>query len=591
MCVDHGPDLEEEPPRPGVPVPDVSLGGDKKGVTWHVISTHREVEEAPYFCRVCPARFVTARVWRKHTSQASHRAKLILRPEQAATALGQGGPSVRFEGPESEAVQMDRGYSEKYWMLVSQASATKPLETDDEDDDEAPSLTPSNRSTPSPAKLEQRPDRGELSYKAEERPVSAAKVSDKSAPKTEKTEKSGYAAKVSGKATPKVEKPGKSVSAAKLSGGSTSKAEKSEMSVAKISGKSTHKAEKPEKSVAMVSDKSTPKAEKSEMSVAKVSDKATPKAEKSEMSVAKVSDKATPKAEKSRMSVTKVSDKATPKAEKSGMSVTKVSDKATPKAEKPEKSVAKVSDKSAPRPEKKSSDRDAAHSSHKSEKQDVSTSRHGSPSPADDVIVLAPSDEETDPGLQSDWQEELDYGEDQDWEPGRCPQDTKTMGGLRGTGPTVPDGSSDKENWAESSPLSSRTGPTLLPVPVEPTPSTSREPTLPTRQEPDPLTGMTTSHPLFAVGPDWPQQLGKAAGEAFAEGLRVALKPLEEESKRQTAALEQLAKDEKKTAEALQAVLKALSNKEHRRDEGGKTKRSRSRSRSRSRQGKRSRRH
>ena len=328
--------------------------GDKKGVTWHVISTHREVEEAPYFCRVCPARFVTARVWRKHTSQASHRAKLILRPEQAATALGQGGLSVRFEGPESEAVQMDRGYSEKYWMLVSQASATKPLETDDEDDDEAPSLTPSNRSTPSPAKLEQRPDRGDLSYKAEERPVSAAKVSDKS----------------------------------------------------------------------------TPKAEKSEMSVAKVSDKATPKAEKSEMSVAKVSDKATPKAEKSRMSVTKVSDKATPKAEKSGMSVTKVSDKATPKSEKPEKSVAKVSDKSAPRPEKKSSDRDAAHSSHKLEKQDVSTSRHGSPSPADDVIVLAPSDEETDPGLQSDWQEELDYGEDQDWEPGMCPQDTKTMGGA-----------------------------------------------------------------------------------------------------------------------------------------------------------------
>ena len=377
--------------------------GDKKGVTWHVISTHREVEEAPYFCRVCPARFVTARVWRKHTSQASHRAKLILRPEQAATALGQGGLSVRFEGPESEAVQMDRGYSEKYWMLVSQASATKPLETDDEDDDEAPSPTPSNRSTPSPAKLKQRPDRGELSHKAEERPVSATKVSDKS----------------------------------------------------------------------------------------------------------------------------------------------------------------------APRPEKKSSDRDAAHSTHKSEKQDVGTSRHGSPSPADDVIVLAPSDEETDPGLQSDWQEELDYGEDQDWEPGMCPQDTKTMGGLRGTGPTVPDGSSDKENWAESSPLSSRTGPTLLPVPVEPTPSTSREPTLPTRQEPDPLTGMTTSHPLFAVGPDWPQQLGKAAGEAFAEGLRVALKPLEEESKRQTAALEKLAKDEKKTAEALQAVLKALSNKEHRRDEGG----------------------
>ena len=537
--------------------------GDKKGVTWHVISTHREVEEAPYFCRVCPARFVTARVWRKHTSQASHRAKLILRPEQAATALGQGGPSVRFEGPESEAVQMDKGYSEKYWMLVSQASATKPLETDDEDEDEAPSPTPSNRSTPSPAELKQRPDSGELSHKAEGRPVSAAKVSDKSAPKTEKPEKSLYAAKVSdkstsgaekpeksvyaarvsGKATPQVEKPGKSVSAAKLSGRSIPKAEKSEMSVARVSGKSTPKAEKPEKSVTKVSDKSTPKAEKSEKSVAKVSDKSTPKAEKSEMSVAKVSDKATPKAEK---------------------------------------------------PEKKSSDRNAAHSSHKSEKHGVSTSRHGSPSPADDVIVLAPSDEETDPGLQSDWQEELDYGEDQDWEPGMCPQDTNTMGGLRGTGPTVPEGSSDKErgspvsmNWAESSPLSSRTGPTLLPVPVEPTPSTSSEPTLSTSQEPDPLTGITTSHPLFAVAPDWPQQLGKAAGEALAEGLRVALKPLEEESKRQTAALEKLAKDEKKTAEALQAVLKALSHKDHRRDEGSKTKRSRSRSR----QGKRSSRH
>ena len=75
---------------------------------------------------------------------------------------------------------------------------------------------------------------------------------------------------------------------------------------------------------------------------------------------------------------------------------------------------------------------------------------------------------------------------------------------------------------------------------------------------------MTTSHPLFAVAPDWPQHLGKAAGEAFAEGLRVALKPLVEESKRQTEALEKLAKDEKKTAEALEAFLKALSHKDHR---------------------------
>ena len=495
--------------------------GDKKGITWHVISTHREVEEAPYFYRVCPARFVTARVWRKHTSQASHRAKLILWLEQVASALGQGGPSVRFEGPESEAVQMDKEYSEKYWMLVSQASATKLLETDDEDEDEAPSPAPSNRSTPSPAELNQRPDSGELSHKAEDRPVSAAKVSGKSAPKAEKPEKSVYAAKVSGKSTPKVEKPEKSVSAAK------------------VSVRLIPKAEKPEKSV----------------SAAKVSGRSTPKAEKPEKSVAKVSDKS------------------------------------TPKAEKPEKSVAKVSDKSTPRPEKKSSDRDAAHSSHKSEKQGISTSQHESPSPADDVIVLAPSDEETDPGLQSDWQEELDYGEDQDWEPGMCPQDsTKTMGGLRGTGPTVPEGSSDKErgspvstNWAESSPLSSLTEPTLLPVPVEPTPSTSRESTLPTSQEPNPSTGMTTSHPLFSVAPEWSQQLGKAAGEAFAEGLRVALKPLEEESKRQTAALEKLAKDEKNTAEALQAVLKALSHKDHRRDGGGKTKRSRSRQRKRSR--------
>ena len=30
VCVDHGPDLEEEPPRPGVPVPDVSLGGGQE---------------------------------------------------------------------------------------------------------------------------------------------------------------------------------------------------------------------------------------------------------------------------------------------------------------------------------------------------------------------------------------------------------------------------------------------------------------------------------------------------------------------------------------------------------------------------------
>ena len=79
---------------------------------------------------------------------------------------------------------------------------------------------------------------------------------------------------------------------------------------------------------------------------------------------------------------------------------------------------------------------------------------------------------------------------------------------------------------------------------------------------PSPLRN-TTSHKLFSVAPDWSQQLGKASSEAFAEGLRVALKPLEEGTQCQTKALENLAKEVKKTARVLRSILKALPGNYH----------------------------
>ena len=106
-------------------------------------------------------------------------------------------------------------------MLVSQASATKLLETYDANEEEAPSLLPSHPSTPSPAELNQGPDNGKSSHKPE-KPVSAAKVSGKSTPKTEKRKSVSTDRDTASSS----HKPEKSVSATKVSGGSTPKPKK-----------------------------------------------------------------------------------------------------------------------------------------------------------------------------------------------------------------------------------------------------------------------------------------------------------------------------------------------------------------------------
>ena len=95
--------------------------GDKKGVSFHVITQHREVMEAPYYCLICPAKFTSAKPWRRHRSTPGHRVRSVLRGEEAGVSMGQGGKPLLFEGDAPDAQAMSKSYSDRFWALFTQA--------------------------------------------------------------------------------------------------------------------------------------------------------------------------------------------------------------------------------------------------------------------------------------------------------------------------------------------------------------------------------------------------------------------------------------------------------------------------------------
>ena len=566
--------------------------GDKKGTIGHVVAAHRTVEEAPFYCTLCPARFLTARAWRRHPGQPSHRAKATMRPEQAGSALGRGGPSVKFDGEGAEALQMDREYSERYWMLVSQAAAAPRLADSDTDDEDPPSPS-SGGETPSVS-----PDMRVVKlFPIKSVRKESGRVEPASVEKTKKSlaKESGRVEPASVEKTVSVEKTKKSL--AKESGRvepasveKTATVEKTKKSLAKESGR-----------VEPASVEKTVSVEKTKKSLAKESGRVEPASveknatvEKTKKSLAKESGRVEP-----------ASVEKTATVEKTKKSLAKESGRDEPASvEKTKKSLAKES--GLGRSGQREPDSRAEDKAKKPAAKE--TGRDWSGSGLSDVINLDPSDEETN---TLDWRDELDYGEEGDWEPGRCPQEPVEMrDGLQAPDlvvptsqvgsptpthpmelvtPTVrsepsllpaPSAPSQPSDQAVPSPPLDHAGPSLPPGNMELVPPTSRETTHPVISKPGSSTGaVPPPPPLSPLGADWPERLGKAAGEAFSEGLRVALKPLEKEAQRQTKALESLAEEEKKTAGVLQKILKALSGEENRREEtkgGSSGKRSRS---------------
>ena len=127
--------------------------GDKKGVSFHVITQHREVMEAPYYYLIYPAKFTSAKPWRCHRSMPGHRVRSVLRGEEAGVSMGQGGKPLLFEGDAPDARAMSKSYSDRFWALFTQAGQVPDdapgEDTENEAEEEAPpeKTVPATKST------------------------------------------------------------------------------------------------------------------------------------------------------------------------------------------------------------------------------------------------------------------------------------------------------------------------------------------------------------------------------------------------------------------------------------------------------------
>ena len=91
--------------------------GDKKGVSFHVITQHRDVMEGPYYCLICPAKFTSAKPWRRHLSTPGHRVRSVLRGKRQECQWARGASPYSskgthlMRGPWASPTQTDFGPS------------------------------------------------------------------------------------------------------------------------------------------------------------------------------------------------------------------------------------------------------------------------------------------------------------------------------------------------------------------------------------------------------------------------------------------------------------------------------------------------
>ena len=116
--------------------------GDKKGVTFHIVMQHRTVEEAPFHCLVCLAKFTTAKPWRRHRATQGHQVRVAMRKAYQGEkgvnlddCMGQGSRPIRFEGDGADVEQMGKEYSNKFWGLfhhegLEETDAEQEMDTD-----------------------------------------------------------------------------------------------------------------------------------------------------------------------------------------------------------------------------------------------------------------------------------------------------------------------------------------------------------------------------------------------------------------------------------------------------------------------------
>ena len=85
----------------------------------HVVARHLELEEAPFFCRVCHLKFLEGADWAKHANSPSHRVRVMVCPSALGqNVLGRSGWEFITEGPDRHADRWGAQESRKYFDLT-----------------------------------------------------------------------------------------------------------------------------------------------------------------------------------------------------------------------------------------------------------------------------------------------------------------------------------------------------------------------------------------------------------------------------------------------------------------------------------------
>ena len=92
---------------------------DLRSMKGHVVARHLELEEAPFFCRVCHLKFLEGADWAKHANSSSHRVRVMVCPSALGqNALGRSGWEFITEGPDWHADRWGAQESKKYFDLT-----------------------------------------------------------------------------------------------------------------------------------------------------------------------------------------------------------------------------------------------------------------------------------------------------------------------------------------------------------------------------------------------------------------------------------------------------------------------------------------
>ena len=91
---------------------------DLRAIKGHVVSRHLELEEAPYFCRLCHLKCYAAEEWVRHANSVAHRLRVMVSPSSVSkNTLGRSSWELNLEGDNPDATRWGAAESERYFSL------------------------------------------------------------------------------------------------------------------------------------------------------------------------------------------------------------------------------------------------------------------------------------------------------------------------------------------------------------------------------------------------------------------------------------------------------------------------------------------